>query len=248
MISNAIMSRCVHYYSSKANRTVTFRSIKECAYAIMLDLDHDVLQWNYETVKMIYFDGFSGKQKTYICDFNVHRRNFIENVEVKPKNLQLPLDKYLYAQNCIKNWRWTTEDELERSQKLFYGGKNSGNITFSNKPPNRRYYNFWSKYKGISIPSGWRKLSTDKIGVYYKHRLVNNRIKGSRSTKAQNLDLEKIIELIKENCSLKAIAQKFDVDPRTITAFLEKRSYIIRWKTSRRHNEIRYATKKVWPL
>ena len=107
----------IKYYSPKLNQTIKIRNQTETNYAKLLDEDDDVILWMYQVTKMKYIDGFTGKWKTYICDFRVERKNFIENIEIKPPNKQLPLTKYLYAKNCIENWRWITEEELNQCTK-----------------------------------------------------------------------------------------------------------------------------------
>lgn len=89
-----------------------FRSPLERAYAVFLDSSEDVTSWEYEKARLPYIDGFTGEHKTYVCDFRVKRGDVVEHVEIKPVERQYPLDKFLYAQNCLNNWRWITAEEL----------------------------------------------------------------------------------------------------------------------------------------
>lgn len=246
--ANTSRGRVVLYKSTKSKkREITFKSILECGYAMLLDNDTDVISWDYEFLKIPYFDGFTGKQRTYICDFAVQRKSGYEHIEVKPPSQQQPLDKYLYAKNGIVGWRFTSSQEVDQSYKLFKSGTFSNQIKFRNTPPsNKKYWNLYAKTKNTDIPPDWRIRSRQKYGAYYILRLVNDK-RPAKITKQCNFDINRALDLIKKDYTLKDIAIEFEVDPRTITSHLEKRSYVIKWGTSRRHNQIRHATKLIWP-
>jgi hypothetical protein len=192
---------------TKQGLRIRFRSILECGYAIYLDKNPQVKSWNYETSWIWYIDGFTGKERKYICDFKIeYVDGRIEHVEVKPLDLQYFSDKYLYAQYQLQGWRWITKEEIQISEDAF------------SKP----------------------KLSVEFIINHPSN--INNRA-------IIDLDLDEILECVKKDISVKQIGIKFNVNYRTIIKFLEDRSYVIRWcGTSSKHNEIRHATKLIWPL
>ena len=75
----------------------------------------------------------------------------------------------------------------------------------------------------------------------------NTQVKSEKSN-VIILNLDEILNLIKQNKTLHYISNNYGVDDRTINNFLEDRSYVIRWAgSSSRHNQIRYATKLIWP-
>jgi hypothetical protein len=99
--------------SPKCSKTSYFRSQLEYAYALWLDNNPNIIEWEYEKMIMWYTDGFTGERKKYLCDFTIkHIDGLTENVEVKTKIKQTYEDKYLYAQNIISNWRFITNHEL----------------------------------------------------------------------------------------------------------------------------------------
>ena len=253
----------VIYKPIKCSKTeIMFRSILECAYAVYLDSLEDVISWDYETTWIRYLDSFTGKEKRYICDFKINRKE-IEHVEVKPLDLQTFDDKYLYAQRQIQGWRWITKDELESSTKLF--SKPNDRVIFPIKfSTTKKKFNIWSKTE-IEIPQGYRILSKRKrYDHIFKYKIINDNLIVNKPTiiKIENqntqvkseksnviiLNLDEILNLIKQNKTLHYISNNYGVDDRTINNFLEDRSYVIRWAgSSSRHNQIRYATKLIWP-
>jgi hypothetical protein len=253
----------VIYKPMKCSKEVMFRSMLECAYAVYLDSLGEVVSWDYETSWIWYLDSFSGKEKKYICDFKVVYVSRIEHVEVKPIDLQTLADKYLYAQRQLQGWRWITEDELNRSIKLF-SIPNDRVICPVKFSEHKKKFIIWSK-EDFEIPKGYRVISKlKKYNHIYQYRIINdnliiNRPKIVHYDRPQNmqdklgkiiiLNLDKILDLIKQDMTQFGIAAKFKVNYRTISKFLEDRSYVVRWGgSSSKHNEIRYATKLIWPL
>lgn len=113
------------YHSSKCPKKINFNSRLKYGYAKYLDSLHEVQLWNYGVMWTYYLDGFSGRQKKYICSFRIEYQNDLQydghieyiqkkviHVEVQPLSRQTFEDKYLYAQNIIPNWRFITEDEI----------------------------------------------------------------------------------------------------------------------------------------
>jgi len=242
---------------------IIFRSILECTYAIYLDSLEEVISWDYETSWIWYLDSFSGKERKYICDFKIKYTNKVEHVEVKPLNLQTFDDKYLNAQRQLEGWRWITEDEIKKSNVLF--SVPNERVSFLIKfPEKKKKFVVWSK-ENLDIPNGYRIISKHiKYNHIYQYKIINDNLiinrpniihydrpknSQARSGKIIILNLDEILELIKQNRTLSEISKGFGVDSRTITKFLEDRSYVIRWGgSSSKHNEIRYATKLIWPL
>jgi hypothetical protein len=125
-------SLVTHYVPIKnSKKEITFRSLLELGYAMLLDQDPEIKVWDYEVMWMYYYDGFTGKQRKYICDFRIEYNNDlvhdgdieykekkIIHVEVKPLFLQTNEDKFLYAQNTIPNWRFITNEEIIQVQKI----------------------------------------------------------------------------------------------------------------------------------
>lgn len=253
-----------YYYpiKNKCNK-IRFRSLLECAYGIYLDNNNKVDSWEYETKIIYYFDSYTGKQRKYICDFSIkYIDGSIEHIEVKPLDLQTFEDKYLYAQNIIENWRFTTNDEIDQSMKLL--ANDDWPIEFDNTIPNSKKFWIWSKTDKIPIklPNGYRVIRRSKeLNRFYKFKIINDNliinkrkkehIKKPRHAKNKSdvyLDLDKILQMIKEDLSQTAIADKVGVSPRTIKKFLEDRSYVILWSgTSNKRNQILHATEKIWP-
>jgi hypothetical protein len=226
--------------------------------------------WTY------YLDGFTGKQRKYICDFRVifnnniefdgdreYEQKVVEHVEVKPKSRQTFEDKYLYAQNTIPNWRFISDDEIAQCEEIL----NTTDLSRITIPlifqPKSKKYVVWSKEDKIILPPNHRVFEKRRRGQFYSFRIINDgliEIKDNIVTierpsnlhrshgKDLELDLDKILDLIKQDKSAKEIGNAFGCGYRTIIKFLEDRSYVIHWCTnSSRHNEIRCATKKIWP-
>ena len=234
--------RSIKYKGDKSSKAKTFRSILECGFAMLLDQDPLVSSWEYEYIKYSYFDGFTGKQKIYICDFYIDREEKIEQVEVKPLDQQFPLDKYLYAKNCMPGWRWITKVEAIKSYELFKSGYKSNSIQFMNKLPKTKYYNWYSINPNEEFHEPWRIKMRSRFGEYYIYRIVNDKL-DHRIAKSIDLNLDKILDCVKDGKTQKNIAKELGVDPRTIRDFIERNSYTVRWGKKR---EVRHATKLIW--
>jgi len=254
---------CVSYTPVKSPKLkIQFRSILECGYAIYLDSLESVKKWEYESTRLNYQDGFSGKYRRYYCDFTIeYQDGHIENIEVKPKTKRIFIDKYLYAQHQLQGWRWITDEEIDSAIKFFSQPNLPVNfpLSFSNKS---KKFVIWSKDNNLSIPNGFRVLAKRKIyGYYFKYHIMNDTLvvnkpkiiyfdkpNKSPSNGSIILDLDPILNLVKQDKSQKEIARIYGVNYRTIMKFLEDRSYVVKWSGgSYNHNEIRFATKLIWP-
>lgn len=87
-------------------------------YAKYLKSKKDVERYEYRKTRQKWINGFNGMTHIYKCDFTIYYKNGkIENVQVVPLNKQMPLTKYLYAQNNLENWRFITAEELDEISK-----------------------------------------------------------------------------------------------------------------------------------
>ncbi len=161
------------YQSIKGQGLITFRSLLECGYAIFLDRHPAVISWEYETIRMPYQDGFTGRHRTYILDFKISYEDRIEYIEVKPPELQQPLTKYLYAENNWENWRFTTAVECLYAMQLFSNGYNQDRISFIHTWPNKQYYIAWAKSNTPIYKDGWELIKIIRFKKYYKLRYRN---------------------------------------------------------------------------
>ena len=250
-------------YHSK-HGDIRFRSILECGFAIYLDNNKRIKSWDYESSWIWYLDGFSGKERKYLCDFKIqYRDGQIEHIEVKPLDLQYSSDKYLNAQNQLQGWRWITKEEIQESEESF--SQPNLPIEFPNElSQTLKKFVIWSKENNLTMPDDYRILSKRlKYKHYYRYGIINDKlfekhdkiVTYNRPSDLKHinsvicLNLEEILDLIKKDFSVKQIGKQYGVDYRTISKFLEDRSYVVRWGgSSSKHNEIRYATKLLWPL
>jgi len=215
---------------------------------------------NFQTFKFSYFDGFTGQQKTYICDFSAIVNGVYHHFEVKPLRKQVPTDKYLYAKNCINNWRWITKEEIDKSYSLFKNGLFKDRIKIiniqSSKKKNLYYYT--EDPTPPKLDQKFQFIRTIKYGIYYKHKFKNTTYRRPRKTKHTSyrtgdtnkpimLILDKILENIKNDKSLSEISKSNNCSGRTITKFLHENSIYVKWRTSKRYSEIYKASKKMWP-
>lgn len=66
---------------------------------------------NHTTIP--YQDGFTGESLEYSPSFTVtYQDGSIEHIEVLPASRQMPLTKFLYAQNNLPGWRMMSKEEL----------------------------------------------------------------------------------------------------------------------------------------
>lgn len=272
--SHGVMTKYKPIKCSK--KEVTFRSLLELSYAMLLEKNEQVSEWDYEVMWTYYLDGFTGKQRKYICDFRITFKNniefdgdreyeqkVVEHVEVKPKSRQTFEDKYLYAQNTIPNWRFISDDEIAQCEEILKTTDLSRiTIPLIFQPKSKKYV-VWSKEDKIILPPNHRVFEKRRRGQFYSFRIINDElieIKDNIVTverpgnlhkshwKDLELDLDKILNLIKQDKSAKEIGNAFGCYYRTVIKFLEDRSYVVYWSiNSSRHNEIRHVTKKIWP-
>ena len=256
-------------------KEITFRSLLELGYAMLLDKDKRVIAWDYEVMWTHYFDGFTGKRRKYICDFRIiyphniefdgdreYEQKVVEHVEVKPKSKQTFEDKYLYAKNVIPNWRFITDDEIVQCNEMLDDDLSRVTVPLIWKPKVKKYV-VWAKSNEISLPPHHRVLQKRRRGQFFSFRIINDKFvdnnpkrdikerpKNLHKSHGKNLELDqdRILELVKQDKSAKEIGEIFGCGYRTIIKFLEDRSYVVYWHSnSSRHNEIRHVTKKIWP-
>lgn len=82
-------------------------------YSLYLSSKPDILRHEYQKAIVYWQNSFSGTKHKHLCDFTIiYKNGYCEHVQVQPINRQYPLDKFLYAQNQLENWRWITATEL----------------------------------------------------------------------------------------------------------------------------------------
>lgn len=167
------------YKPMKSNRTCSFKSLHELCYALLLDLDPQIINWDYELIRIPYVDGFTGKKRIYYVDFSVQSNDGDRWVEVKPNDGMIPQDKFLYASHAAKNsgitFRGITKEEDRVGFELFLKGVNFDRIEFKNKMELKLHkkYTLWFKTE-----NGHKEITNDhyqyqsKQGAYWKCTFV----------------------------------------------------------------------------
>ena len=211
------------------DKVIKFRSILKCGFAIRLDIDNKVKYWEYRKSRVKYINSFTGNVKLYVCPFYVeYKDGTFENIEVTRE--QYPLDKYLYAENQMDNWRFATKKEMDESEDLFYGGINKRFVEFKNIPANQGLFLFMSKTEEINLPDYYDIIDINKAGEYYEILIKNNNYV-SRNKKSHSID--EIIELAKK-MNLKNISKQLKADPKAIANIIENNGYYVRWTKDKR--------------
>ena len=157
-----------------------FKSLHELSYALLLDSDTSVENWDYELIRVPYADRLTGKQRTYFVDFSVQSPNGDCWIEVKPAENMIPLDKYLYASQAAKNagakFRGVTAQEREAGYELFLGGFNANMIEFVNpvalKPETTYTLWFKSKEELSEVSHEHHYAYSQRAGCYYKCKFI----------------------------------------------------------------------------
>ena len=91
-----------------------FRSSLHTAYATYLSSCQTVLSFDYMKAVVEWQDGFTGEKHKHYCHFRIeYIDGTVAHVQVLPIKKQMPLTKYLYAENHLENWRWVTAEELK---------------------------------------------------------------------------------------------------------------------------------------
>lgn len=211
------------------NKVIKFRSILKCGFAIRLDINDKVKHWEYRKNRVKYIHSFTGNTKLYVCPFYVeYTDGTSENIEVTRE--QYPLDKYLYAENQMDNWRFATEEEMDESERLFYGGINKHLVEFKNIFADQELFLFMSKTEEISLPDHYDIIDINKAGKYYEILIKNNNYV-SKNKKSHNIN--EIIELAKK-MNLKNISKQLKTDSKAIANIIENNGYYIRWTKDKR--------------
>ena len=113
--------RAGKYFSTKAGRTVEYRSLYEYAFYKGMDSDHDVIKYIVEPMKIPYSDN-SGLRRNYIPDVLVlYADGRIELCEIKPSSATKALNVQLKARAAVAylkdnkinaKYRFITEKEI----------------------------------------------------------------------------------------------------------------------------------------
>jgi len=174
------------YKSVKTNREYVFKSLHELCYAMLLDFDASVDNWDYKLITVPYIDRFTGKFRTYMIDFSVQSKNGDRWIEVKPNDKMIPLDKRLYASRQAKKagakFSGITDIERKAGFDLFKSGFNFDNVECANgKLKYGKCLTMWFKNKTEILQSLDHYAYTTKVGRYYKcvYKVRNTAIKVS---------------------------------------------------------------------
>jgi hypothetical protein len=165
-------------YISNSKKTYLFRSLHELCFALVLE-NKNVLNWDYELIRVQYVDRLTGKMRMYYVDFSYQSDEGDYWVEVKPAKIMIPTDKRLYASQAAKKagslFRGLTDEERNLGHKYFIDGYNKDNITFVNKKDLKldKCYTFYFKNKlEISEIKHDHYIYIEEVGPYVKCKFV----------------------------------------------------------------------------
>jgi len=123
-------------YLARSGRKYFFNSLYELCYAIMLDQNDTVSNWDYKLIQVPYVDRLTGKWHIYYIDFSVQSCTGDKWVVIKSQKDMVPTDKYLYAAQAAKKanaiFTGITAEERSKSYNMFIGGLAHGNVEFIN--------------------------------------------------------------------------------------------------------------------
>lgn len=142
------------YISTKTGRKYLFKSLHELCFALLLDDNINVNNWDYELISVQYIDRLTGKIRLYYIDFSVQYINGMSRwIEIKPSKVMIPSDKRLYAAQEAKKaniiYSGITDIDRTNGYNMFLNGFNYDNINFKNNKILKkcRCYTYWFKYK-----------------------------------------------------------------------------------------------------
>lgn len=154
-----------------------FKSLHELTYALLIDHDTTVQNWDYELICVPYIDRLTGKHRTYYIDFSIQRAAGDEWIEVKPQDRMIPEDKYLYASAAANKagarFRGITGPERDQAFELLKSGYNSEHIEFVNPGrlrPETTYTLWFKDTDGVDRIQHDHYTYTTRIGPYIKCR------------------------------------------------------------------------------
>ncbi len=79
-------------------------------YLNKLQPDNNIIKIEESETVVEWVDGYTGQHYVYLVDLTIHRSDGeVEHVDFAEK--AIPLTKYLYAQNQLKNWRLITLED-----------------------------------------------------------------------------------------------------------------------------------------
>ena len=94
-------------------------SLLHTAYACYLSTNQLVESFDYNKAVVDWQDNFTGQKHKLYCHFRIRFKDgHLEHVQVEPLKKQMPLTKYLYAENNLENWRWISKEELNALDTL----------------------------------------------------------------------------------------------------------------------------------
>jgi len=171
--------RSRYKYINKYNKEYLFKSLYELCFALLLDNDNDIINWDYELIRVLYIDRLTGKSRMYYVDFSYQSNNGDCWIEVKPNNNMTPTDKRLYAAQDAKRagskFRGLYDEEREEGYKLFIDGFNYDKITFKNPANlkiNKTYTLYFKSKEEIGKINNDHYIYEEKLGPYYKCKFV----------------------------------------------------------------------------
>lgn len=169
-------SHRILYKPLKSERDCVFRSLHELCYALLLDSDEDVENWDYELINIPYTDSITGKYRMYMIDFSIQSKTQDKWTEVKPAELMIPSDKRLYAGQAARKagikYSGTTKDERNKSFELFKSGFRKEHIEFVRPQELKKdkCYTLWFKDKEEDEPRYDHYRYESKQGSYIKRK------------------------------------------------------------------------------
>jgi transposase len=169
------------YKSSITGREYLFKSLHELCFALLLDKNENVENWDYELISVPYIHRLTGKQKLYYVDFSVQYKDGNSKwFEIKPCDNMIPDDKRLYAMNAAKQinavYSGIDKETRDLGYKLFCDGYNYDNINFKNKIeilPHRTYTYWFKNISDIENIIHDHYMYRSDIGKYYKCKFVS---------------------------------------------------------------------------
>lgn len=156
-------------FTDRMGRGLTFRSLYEFGYALLLE--NLGAEWYYEEMTVPYVDALSGKHRSYTIDFTVVRGDTVEWVEVKPNEKMIPEDKRVYASRRAEEagviYRGLTVEEREKSKELLFGPLSG--VEFTRPKPrasaSKITYYFLTESAAVEYTlTGWRGQTPRQLG------------------------------------------------------------------------------------
>lgn len=158
-------------YKDRLGRCLTFRSLHELGYALLLDSRG--VEWHYEEMIIPYVDALTGKHRSYVIDFTViNQDGSVEWVEVKPNDKMIPDDKRIFASRRAEAagviYRGLTAQERVDAKVMLTGALDG--VEFHRQKPRRHtkvitYYFKTADCAAKYTLRGWRSDAPRQLGV-----------------------------------------------------------------------------------